>query len=258
MPIVATACNPDDDFPDPKLFIDIHLEQRAEAIGGRPLFPLETPFECRLPVLQYYYDQVLVGEQRADPDTFREKTYQPSDLIGHHFGHWTVIGLAAREGRVLAKCVCGRERALLAYNLRGGRTDSCGCQKPKNPKLLTPAQEAEILASDENNLVLAERYNVSRETIGRTRRKSLQGRIDAICRTRRAVAKANEVKKARSRALSSRLRTTGIDARERVSQAVVQANAERLHGCHSTISVGASCVSQVADRPASECESTRA
>ena len=200
MPVADASYKPlsVDEFPDPELFIDLDLERRAESIG-RPLFPKYATSEERVSALQSFYNQVE-GKPKGD-HKHSGKTYLPSEMIGKSYNHWTVIGLSDRPGRVIARCICGTEKHVLTYNLRHGCTDSCGCQKPRPSKALTEAQEAEILASDEYNHVLAERYGVSRETIARARRKTLQGRIDAKLRTLRAVVLANEA--ARSRRLAT-------------------------------------------------------
>ncbi|KAF0156275.1 MAG: hypothetical protein FD189_1080 [Elusimicrobia bacterium] len=53
------------------------------------------------------------------------------DLNGQRFGRLTVLAFAGRtpKGEALwrCRCECGRERVVLAYNLRSGGSQSCGC-----------------------------------------------------------------------------------------------------------------------------------
>lgn len=53
-----------------------------------------------------------------------------ADLAGQQFGRWTVLGFAEmrRQGaRWLCRCTCGVERAVWAFDLVGGTSQSCGC-----------------------------------------------------------------------------------------------------------------------------------
>ena len=58
------------------------------------------------------------------------------DLTGERFGRLTVVAPATpkikadgkRETAFKCLCDCGTERIVLAYNLRNGHTQSCGCQ----------------------------------------------------------------------------------------------------------------------------------
>lgn len=56
-----------------------------------------------------------------------------SDLTGQVIGKWTVLREAepgkANRTRWLCRCVCGKERVVDDYNLRGGLSTSCGCAK---------------------------------------------------------------------------------------------------------------------------------
>ena len=53
------------------------------------------------------------------------------DLTGIRFGDWTVLRRAPNDGlRTMwyCRCKCGTERAVWAGDLKGGKTNSCGCQ----------------------------------------------------------------------------------------------------------------------------------
>lgn len=61
------------------------------------------------------------------------------DLTGQKFGRLTVIGVAPRQAGQkrplwVCKCDCGRENRLLAYQLRAGKTKSCGCLAADNAR----------------------------------------------------------------------------------------------------------------------------
>lgn len=55
--------------------------------------------------------------------------------VGEVFGHWTVIGGDSRRSSAhgkpvvhwLCRCICGTERPVPSYALRGGKSVSCGC-----------------------------------------------------------------------------------------------------------------------------------
>lgn len=50
--------------------------------------------------------------------------------IGDRFQRWTVIGpstLVNKQYRSLCRCLCGTERVIQDYQLRKGRSRSCGC-----------------------------------------------------------------------------------------------------------------------------------
>lgn len=52
------------------------------------------------------------------------------NLLGQKFGKWTVIGEAPSRGKRsywLCQCECGTIREVYGSDLRGGRTNSCGC-----------------------------------------------------------------------------------------------------------------------------------
>lgn len=49
---------------------------------------------------------------------------------GAEFGAWTVLTMVREKGkntRVLCRCHCGTERAVLLHNLRRGASKNCGC-----------------------------------------------------------------------------------------------------------------------------------
>lgn len=53
--------------------------------------------------------------------------------VGTRFGKWVVIKSRARSSHVgvfaLCRCDCGKEREVLASNLRLGKSRSCGCEE---------------------------------------------------------------------------------------------------------------------------------
>lgn len=54
------------------------------------------------------------------------------DLTGRKYGSWTVLDKYEKRGhnwRWLCKCVCGKEKYVLADQLKSGRSKSCGCQR---------------------------------------------------------------------------------------------------------------------------------
>jgi hypothetical protein len=48
------------------------------------------------------------------------------DLTGCQFRRWTVVTFVGNR-RWLCRCVCGREKAVAGYDLRSGKSRSCGC-----------------------------------------------------------------------------------------------------------------------------------
>lgn len=43
--------------------------------------------------------------------------------------NWTIIDDTIIDGKILCKCICGKEKMVNANNLKQGRTTSCGCIK---------------------------------------------------------------------------------------------------------------------------------
>lgn len=68
---------------------------------------------------------------------------EPKNLIGRTFGRLTVISRSGKDKRGkskwLCRCICGKEKAILADSLISGKTKSCGCLRaeisPKNVKV---------------------------------------------------------------------------------------------------------------------------
>lgn len=60
------------------------------------------------------------------------------DLIGQKFGQLTILKREKndREGKAqwLCKCDCGNEKIIRAYDLKSGKTSSCGCYRNKMVK----------------------------------------------------------------------------------------------------------------------------
>ena len=57
---------------------------------------------------------------------------QRLDLTDQRFGRLTVLRRGENIGNCttwVCRCDCGRETAVRTYNLRNGRTRSCGCQR---------------------------------------------------------------------------------------------------------------------------------
>lgn len=56
---------------------------------------------------------------------------EPNNLIGERFGRLTVIGRAPnnKKGNTMWNCLCdcGKTTTVVAYSLKKGRTQSCGC-----------------------------------------------------------------------------------------------------------------------------------
>ena len=63
------------------------------------------------------------------------KAYK-EDLIGRKFGMLTAISYSytneKRRSYWLCKCDCGKEKDISRHSLISGRSNSCGCQVPKN------------------------------------------------------------------------------------------------------------------------------
>ena len=62
------------------------------------------------------------------------RTMKKDDIKpGEKYGYWTVLKVDDPEhpGKVLCRCICGREKWLFRSPLRCGKTKSCGCQAHK-------------------------------------------------------------------------------------------------------------------------------
>lgn len=56
------------------------------------------------------------------------QTNKTSDMVGHTYGRWTIIGLGAGKQKLIGRCECGLVRSTLyAPNLKSGKSRSCGC-----------------------------------------------------------------------------------------------------------------------------------
>lgn len=74
-------------------------------------------------------------------DNPNKKTYVK---IGDKYGRWSVVKEVPAEKKLGSKtrgekvflcvCACGTKRQVLSYNLRKGKTKSCGCDVPKANK----------------------------------------------------------------------------------------------------------------------------
>jgi len=49
------------------------------------------------------------------------------DLTGQKFGEWEVIEYSGYS-KWLCRCSCGTEKSVEAYDLKKGKTKSCGCK----------------------------------------------------------------------------------------------------------------------------------
>lgn len=62
-----------------------------------------------------------------------------NDLTGKQFGYWTVLSFDQEQSNLSnrtywkCKCICGKEKSILGYNLTSNHSKSCGCQS-KNLK----------------------------------------------------------------------------------------------------------------------------
>lgn len=50
--------------------------------------------------------------------------------------NWTVLDSTVIDGKILCKCVCGKEKYINYNNVKRGLTKSCGCIRPHNNKEL--------------------------------------------------------------------------------------------------------------------------
>lgn len=68
------------------------------------------------------------------------------DLTGQFFGHWSVESYAgSRDGSETlwnCLCQCGTRRVVIGRSLRGGRSSSCGCLRPKGSHWTKEQQRA--------------------------------------------------------------------------------------------------------------------
>jgi len=61
------------------------------------------------------------------------------NLVGQKFGRWTVVEQAEsdkrRNGRHKCVCECGTEKVILSFNLKMGKTKSCGCYRVESGRV---------------------------------------------------------------------------------------------------------------------------
>lgn len=58
-----------------------------------------------------------------------------TDLIGHKFGRWTVVGLSEKVDKYTrwnCICDCGVTKSVIYWNLKNGKSKSCGCLQIEN------------------------------------------------------------------------------------------------------------------------------
>lgn len=61
-----------------------------------------------------------------------KRVFKRKDLTGKKFGYWVVLGFAEKRNRYSlwnCRCVCGKEKAVLASTLMTGSSKSCGCKR---------------------------------------------------------------------------------------------------------------------------------
>ena len=83
---------------------------------------------------------VSCGCEKVKQTVLRSKQ-ATEDLTSQRFGHWTVLcrddteSITSKRGtRWICRCDCGKEKSVLGYSLRLGKTTSCGCQNGKHSK----------------------------------------------------------------------------------------------------------------------------
>lgn len=79
---------------------------------------------------------VMRALKRYDP-TIKKHRYgqKPIDEVGKTYGRLKVLRYSHSHGRgayFVCVCLCGAEVTVRGYQLRQGRTVSCGCQKREN------------------------------------------------------------------------------------------------------------------------------
>ena len=69
------------------------------------------------------------------------------DMLGREFGYWTVIAPADpyknRSKRYLCRCRCGKEKIIVASDLKRGLTTSCGCRRAELMRTNNPNKKAD-------------------------------------------------------------------------------------------------------------------
>ena len=77
-----------------------------------------------------------------------------TDLTGHRFGRWVVLGHAPKRDRLLmerCRCDCGTERLIPRQRLLRGASNSCGCRNRERIKVANTTH-GESTASGETRL----------------------------------------------------------------------------------------------------------
>ncbi|MEE0989629.1 MAG: hypothetical protein U0L02_09745 [Kandleria vitulina] len=76
---------------------------------------------------------VSCGCEKDKKTSIRTKA-NVEDIVGQRFGHWLVLkqdlsddSTSKRGARWICRCDCGKEKSVLGYALRFGRSTSCGC-----------------------------------------------------------------------------------------------------------------------------------
>jgi hypothetical protein len=92
------------------------------------------------------------------------------DLIGQRFGKLVVVAEAdkiRRDRRWLCRCDCGKEKVIVGYSLKGGKTVSCGCRKSENKydDVLTKEFLEQEIQLGKSYKQIAEENNISWGTV---------------------------------------------------------------------------------------------
>lgn len=92
-----------------------------------------------------------------------------SDLIGKHYGHWTVISEAINPKRhglqLLCRCNCGREKIIDASELTHGKTKMCAACAKKRTK--RDPEDVRAYMADHTRSEGARHFDISYETLDR-------------------------------------------------------------------------------------------
>lgn len=116
-----------------------------------------------------------------------ERRSRRLNLVGQQFGHLTVVQMVyelGQDSQAVCVCKCGAGKTVLAYNLKNGNTQSCGC--------LTMAA---LKAPVDRDAILSLRKELIRHVGYRNRKHGHTSRPEAVGKHSKTYASWSDAKK---------------------------------------------------------------
>lgn len=118
-----------------------HVSQSANVV--EPIFPEKEHAPCPATESNEISSDSVTPKRKREAASLGTKNHEyplPDHMnsrplkAGMVFGSWTALEDAPRKprGKVLCRCICGKERGVRLDNLYSGMSKSCGCRSKKN------------------------------------------------------------------------------------------------------------------------------